>query len=180
MKRGFEKSMIFYTRYPSPAGPLLLTAEEDALTGIWFGREPGPEMLRQDAHPVLKQAASWLDGYFRTEAPPLDFPIAPRGTEFQQRVWKILLAIPWGQVRSYGSIARELAEDLGKETMSAQAVGNAVGRNPISILIPCHRVVGSQGQLTGYAGGLDKKILLLQQEGWLVENGRIRRGNSSS
>ncbi len=172
--------MIFCTQYASPAGPLLLTAEGDALTGLWFDREPGPEMIRQDAHPVLMQAAAWLDGYFQGEAPSLDFPLAPRGTDFQQRVWAILLTIPWGQVRSYGSIARELAQSLGKEKMSAQAVGSAVGRNPISILIPCHRVVGSQGHLTGYTGGMDNKILLLQQEGWRIEKGRIRRRSSIS
>ena len=95
--------------------------------------------------------------------------MAPAGTNFQRQVWRILLTIPLGQTRTYGSIAREMAGLLGKEKMSAQAVGGAVGRNPISILIPCHRVVGTGGQLTGYASGLDKKAWLLRHEGWLKE-----------
>ncbi len=167
--------MVFYRQYPSPVGLLLLTAENRRLTGLWINREPEPGAVPSDTHPVLCQAAAWLDAYFRGEEVPVSIPLDLQGTAFQKQVWRILLTIPLGEVRSYGSIAREIAAALGKEKMSAQAVGNAVGRNPISILIPCHRVVGSQGQLTGYAGGLDKKILLLEHEGWLVEDDKVRK-----
>lgn len=152
---------MYVSLYDSPVGGLLLTCTDQALTGIYMNR-PVPE--RQDDHPILRQTSLWLDGYFRGEDVPASVPLAPAGTVFQQQIWRILLTIPYGQTRSYGSIAREAAAGLGKEKMSAQAVGQAVGRNPISILIPCHRVVGSNGNLTGYAGGLDKKIWLLNHE----------------
>ena len=117
------------------------------------------------AHPVLCKAAAWLDGYFEGRVEPVPVPLAPSGTAFQQRVWKRLLQIPYGNVITYGDIAREMERETGRR-MSAQAVGGAVGSNPISILIPCHRVVGAGGKLTGYAGGLDKKTWLLCHEGW--------------
>lgn len=160
---------MYITRYPSPVGELLLTSDGSSLTGLWMSA--GPEGgIRQDDLSVFSQTRQWLDAYFRGEDPdPQAVPLAPAGTDFQQRVWQILLAIPKGQTRTYGSIAREMAGLLGKEKMSAQAIGGAVGRNPISIIIPCHRVVGAQGQLTGYAGGLDKKVWLLRHEGWLKE-----------
>ena len=159
---------MYYAEYPSPLGTLLLTCEENALTGLWMNRQAPPEGRRED-HPVLKQICLWLDDYFRGEPGPILFPLEPEGTPFQKQVWQILLEIPYGQTRSYGDIAREMAGRLGKATMSAQAVGQAVGKNPISILIPCHRVVGAKGQLTGYAGGLDKKIWLLHHEKWRGE-----------
>lgn len=154
--------MVYFAEYDSPLGKLLLTCREEGLTGIWFDKEP-PEGLRRE-HPILCQTVRWLDAYFRGEDPAVEIPLAPKGTTFQQQVWQILLTIPYGQTRSYGSIAREIACIQGKEKMSAQAVGQAVGKNPISILIPCHRVVGTKGQLTGYAGGLDKKVWLLRHE----------------
>ena len=101
-------------------------------------------------------------------------PILPEGTAFQQQVWKLLLEIPYGKTRTYGDLSREIERLTGKEKMSAQAVGQAVGRNPISILIPCHRVVGAKGQLTGYAGGLERKIRLLRHEGLRLENNIVR------
>ena len=159
--------MVYYTEYASPVGKLLLTAEEGCLTGLWIQRE-APEGAVKDC-PVLEEAKRWLDGYFRGTAPAYTIPVNPKGTAFQKQIWEILLAIPYGQVRTYGDIAREMAGRLGKEKMSAQAIGQAVGRNPISILIPCHRVVGAKGQLTGYAFGLDKKIWLLRHEGWLQQ-----------
>lgn len=153
---------MYCTRYDSPVGTLLLTAEDSGLTGIYMNREI-PDQLHE--HPVLQQTVLWLDAYFRGEKPPEDIPLRPEGTVFRKQVWQLLMAIPYGKSRSYGELARELALMLGKEKMSAQAVGQAVGSNPISILIPCHRCVGAKGQLTGYAGGIDKKIWLLRHEG---------------
>ena len=157
---------MYSMQYDSPLGRLLLTCREDGLTGIRF-EEAGPE---QKDHPVLRQTAAWLDSYFRGDAPVAEIPLAPEGTPFQKQVWKLLLTIPYGQTRSYGEISRELAAVSGKKKMSAQAVGQAVGKNPISILIPCHRVVGAKGQLTGYAGGMERKIQLLHLEGRQIEN----------
>lgn len=114
---------------------------------------------------VLIKTKKWLDKYFNYEKPKTDeLPLAPIGSEFRQRVWKILCEIPYGEVTTYGDIAKRLIKDTGKTSISAQAVGNAVGHNPISIIIPCHRVIGANGNLTGYAGGLDKKIQLLKIE----------------
>lgn len=157
--------MVYYAEYESPVGTLLLTGDGKSLTGLWMDRKR-PEGA-SEGHPVLDGTMRWLDAYFLGRKPEVSLPLNPEGTEFQKQVWEILLAIPYGQVRTYGDIAREIAGRLGKEKMSAQAVGQAVGRNPVSILIPCHRVVGAKGQLTGYAGGLEKKVWLLRHEGWL-------------
>lgn len=157
--------MVYLAEYESPIGTLLLTADDTALTGIWMQRQL-PEGAAGES-PVLEAAKCWLDAYFQGRKPELSLPLNPEGTAFQKLVWQMLLVIPYGQVRTYGDIAREMAGWLGKEKMSPQAVGQAVGNNPISILIPCHRVVGAKGQLTGYASGLDKKIWLLQHERWL-------------
>ena len=151
---------MYVSRYDSPVGKLLLTCSDSGLTGLYLSRDAD----RQDTHPVFQQTATWLDAYFRGEDPPVTVPLALEGTEFQKMVWGILRSIPYGETRSYGSIAKELARLLGKEKMSAQAVGQAVGRNPVSILVPCHRVIGSNGALTGYAGGMEKKIWLLNHE----------------
>ncbi len=150
-----------YCEYPSPVGTLYLTADEGALTGVWMHPEKTEDL------PILSHAKAWLDGYFSGNPAEISFPLNPKGTAFQKQVWEILLTIPYGQTTTYGAIAREMAVRTGKEKMSAQAVGQAVGANPISILIPCHRVVGAKGKLTGYAGGLDKKERLLRHEGWL-------------
>ena len=152
---------MYSARYDSPVGTLLLTCTDSGLTGVYWNREL-PE--QQDDHPVLTAAKQWLDRYFRGEAPETDLPLCPEGTAFRRQVWQLLLQIPWGESRSYGSLAREMAALTGKERMSAQAIGQAVGSNPLSIIIPCHRVVGAKGQLTGYAGGIDKKIWLLDHE----------------
>ena len=149
-----------YCEYPSPVGTLYLTADEGGLTGIWMHPE------KTIVFPVLSQAKVWLDSYFSGKPTDISFPLNPHGTVFQKQVWDILLTIPYGQTTTYGAIAREMAVRAGKQKMSAQAVGQAVGANPISILIPCHRVVGAKGKLTGYAGGLDKKEWLLRHEGW--------------
>lgn len=159
---------MYAAQYDSPLGRLLLTCEDRGLTGIWFDREL-PNQSNPDGHSILRQTEAWLDAYFRRETPMVEVPLALEGTVFQKKVWQLLLDIPYGQTRSYGQLAQELAAALGKEKMSAQAVGQAVGKNPISILIPCHRVVGTKGQLTGYAGGLERKIWLLHHEGQQIE-----------
>ena len=157
--------MTYYLEYPSPVGTLLLTCDETGLTGLWMNKVPSDTALHGVDHPLLQRASAWLDGYFAERREQIPIPLNPAGTAFQQRVWKRLLEIPYGQVITYGDIAREIEQETGKR-MSAQAVGGAVGRNPISIMIPCHRVIGAGGKLTGYAGGLEKKICLLRHEGW--------------
>ena len=152
-----------YCEYPSPVGTLYLTADEGGLTGIWMHPE------KTENFPVLEQARNWLDAYFSGNPTDVDFPLNPKGTAFQQQVWQLLLTIPYGQTTTYGAIAREMAQRTGKQKMSAQAVGQAVGANPIAIAIPCHRVVGANGKLTGYAGGLDRKEWFLRHEGWLQD-----------
>lgn len=156
---------MYFTEYDSPIGTLLLTCRENGLTGLWMNRLPPEDGCRREDHPIFLEAKRWLDSYFRGENPPVTVPLAPEGTPFRQQVWQLLRDIPYGESRSYGDLARQMAAIFGKETMSAQAIGQAVGSNPISIFIPCHRVVGAKGQLTGYAGGIDKKIWLLRHEG---------------
>ena len=156
--------MLFLTHYASPLGPILLAADETGLTGLWFeGQKYFPSFLGVDYQeketPVLTETARWLDVYFSGKDPGFLPPLHPQGSPFRQAVWNILLTIPRGQTMTYGEIARRLS------VHSAQAVGGAVGHNPISILIPCHRVVGSDGSLTGYAGGVERKARLLQLEG---------------
>ena len=156
--------MLFLTHYASPLGPILLAADETGLTGLWFeGQKYFPSFLGVDYQeketPVLTETARWLDVYFSGKDPDILPPLHPQGSPFRQTVWNILLTIPRGQTMTYGEIARRLG------VHSAQAVGGAVGHNPISILIPCHRVVGSDGSLTGYAGGVERKARLLQLEG---------------
>ena len=156
--------MLFLTHYASPLGPILLAADETGLTGLWFeGQKYFPSFLGVDYQeketPVLTETVRWLDVYFSGKDPGFLPPLHPQGSPFRQTVWDILLTIPRGQTMTYGEIARRLG------VHSAQAVGGAVGHNPISILIPCHRVVGSDGSLTGYAGGVERKTRLLQLEG---------------
>ena len=129
---------------------------------------------------VLKQAKEWLDCYFRGEKMEISsLPLAPEGSEFRKAVWKILCEIPYGQVTTYGTIAKRIAAERKLEHMSAQAVGGAVGHNPVSIIIPCNRVIGADGSLTGYAGGIEKKIKLLQLEGLEIKNGMVLYKKSS-
>lgn len=163
--------MIVTDTYASPLGPLLLASDGEGLRGLWL---PGqkyyasglPETRREGPEdPVLLLAKAWLDDYFAGKAPALgELRLSPRGTGFQAAVWSLLREIPYGETRTYGALAEEAGKRLGRRT-SARAVGAAVGRNPISILIPCHRVLGAGGSLTGYAGGLDKKEWLLRHEG---------------
>jgi len=151
--------MDFCSKYESPMGPLWLTGQDNILTGLSF-EEPRGEYAPGTFHAVRR----WLDDYFRGIPQEMDFRIDPAGTSFQKVVWNILLEIPYGKTVTYGDLARAAATAMGKEKMSAQAVGQAVGRNPIAILIPCHRCVGANGKLTGYAYGLDRKAWLLKHE----------------
>ena len=124
------------------------------------------EPINNDQIEILQKTKNWLDRYFKGEKPDIkELSLKPQGSLFRQEVWKLLCEIPYGEVTTYGKIAKVVAQKLHKEKMSGQAVGNAVGHNPISIIIPCHRVVGTSGSLTGYAGGIDKKIALLKHEG---------------
>ena len=159
--------MIYTAHYNSPLGGITLTSDGMALTGLYFDGErdfPDLSAAHEKDLPVFGEAARWLDLYFDGSIPDFIPALAPAGTAFQQTVWAILRTIPYGATTTYGAIARRI-EQQEKKRMSAQAVGGAVGRNPISILIPCHRVIGADGSLTGYAGGLDKKEYLLGLEG---------------
>lgn len=161
--------MTFLQHYNSPLGGILLAADEIGLSGLWFdgqkyfARDLPAEHVEQNT-PVLSEAKRWLDIYFTGREPDFTPPLHPIGSVFRQAVWEILLQIPYGQTTTYGEIARQLAAKLGLPRMSAQAVGGAVGHNEVSIIIPCHRVVGTSGSLTGYAGGIDKKVKLLELE----------------
>ena len=161
--------MIFTQHYASPLGGILLAADGIGLTGLWFdgqkyfARDLPAERTEQETS-VLAEAKRWLDIYFSGREPDFLPPLHPIGSAFRQSVWEILLQIPYGETMTYGAIARRLAEKQGLSQMSAQAVGGAVGHNEISIIIPCHRVVGTNGSLTGYAGGIGKKVKLLELE----------------
>ena len=148
------------TIYPSPVGVLTLVGEGEALTGLWMENNLPKELPPMGHAPVFDRAATWLDRYFQGRPQKVDFDLKPTGTPFQKKVWQMLMTVPYGQTRTYGSIAKDLSD-----RMSSQAVGGAVGRNPISIIIPCHRIIGSNGKLIGYAGGLQAKEWLLRHEG---------------
>ena len=162
--------MIFTASYASPLGGIVLAADELGLTGLWFtgAKYFGaglPASAAKAETPILAETRRWLDIYFAGQCPAVLPPLHPSGSPFRRAVWSILLTVPYGETTTYGAIAQQLAAQRGLAHLSAQAVGGAVAHNPISIIIPCHRVVGTQGSSTGYAGGIDKKIWLLQQEG---------------
>lgn len=164
--------MYYRADYTSPIGPIMMASDGKDLVGLWmegqkyFCSTVKEEMIPRGDLPVFGAAKDWLDRYFAGEKPEIsELSLAPAGSAFRQEVWKLLCDIPYGEVTTYGEIGRKLAVKLHRPTMSGQAVGGAVGHNPISIIIPCHRVIGADGSLTGYAGGLDKKIKLLQLEG---------------
>lgn len=164
-----ENREIFTQHYTSPLGGILLAADACGLTGLWFDGQKYfggklPAACTEREIPVLAQTKRWLDLYFAGKKPDFLPPLYPAGSAFRQAVWALLLQIPYGQTTTYGALAKQLAAKLGRPRMSAQAVGGAVGHNAISILIPCHRVVGANGSLTGYAGGIDKKVQLLELE----------------
>ena len=173
-----------FAHYESPLGGITMACDEDGLVGLWFDRQkyfgqtassPLPEMtVGQKAKfdtislcPILEQTKEWLDVYFTGRQPSFTPPLHLNGSPFRMAVWQMLLDIPFGQTTTYGELARRIACEQGRTTMSAQAVGGAVGHNPIGLIVPCHRVVGCNGSLTGYAAGTERKLWLLRME----ENG---------
>ena len=167
--------MIYTWHYQSPIGGITLAGSTEALTGLWFDGQKYfgtalPEVREQKLLPIFDDTKHWLDIYFQGKDPGFTPPLSFDTTPFRQAVWNILLSIPYGHTMTYGEIADIVAKQSGLSKMSAQAVGGAVGHNPISIIVPCHRVVGTSGSLTGYAGGIDKKIKLLQLEKTDMQN----------
>lgn len=164
--------MIYTMKYTSPVGEILLAEKNGALMGLWIEGQtsslnPAKEtIVEKTDSSILNQTQEWLDAYFNGKRPAIsELKLCPEGSEFRQEVWNILCEIPYGEVTTYGEIAHRIARKRGLDRMSAQAVGGAVGHNPISIIIPCHRVIGTNGNLTGYGGGIEKKIKLLKHEG---------------
>lgn len=151
--------MLCCDKYDSPVGPLWLTGRNGVLTGLSF-ESPHEECVPGNFDAVK----CWLDDYFRGVPREIAFSMEPTGTPFQKLVWQLLLEVPFGQTKTYGQLAKQAARIVGNENMSAQAVGQAAGKNPIAIIIPCHRIVGAKGQLTGYAYGLESKAWLLNHE----------------
>lgn len=163
--------MYYKATYSSPLGEITLAADSESLIGLWiYGQKYyagliEDELTENHSLPIFNMTRNWLDNYFNGGKPEIyNLPLSPIGSDFRQSVWHELCEIPYGKITTYGDIAKRIAKQTGKTNMSAQAIGGAVGHNPISIIIPCHRVVGSNGSLTGYAGGIDKKIKLLELE----------------
>ena len=164
--------MTYTTSYSSPVGQLMLASEGESLIGLWlegqkyFAASVKDGLEENSGLPIFTVTKKWLDAYFcGLEPAASELPLAPRGSDFRKAVWEILCDIPYGHYITYGEIAKKMAARMNKAGMSSQAVGGAVGHNPISIIIPCHRVVGTNGSLTGYAGGLENKKKLLALEG---------------
>lgn len=164
--------MFYSTEYRTPVGAVTLVSDAERLVGLWnenhkyFAATVTGKPLDDSGQPVLVKACEWLDSYFAGERPPIsDLALAPRGTSFRTTVWNLLCEIPYGEVVTYGDIARKVATRQNRSSMSSQAVGGAVGHNPLSIIIPCHRVVGANRSLVGYAAGVSTKLALLQHEG---------------
>ena len=155
---------MYSTDYSSPLGEMLIASDGEAICGVWFyGQKHFPsteDFIKKDDLPVFSKAKGWLDDYFNKLNPQIDFEFNPEGSGFRRKVWRMLCEIPYGETVTYGEIASQISP-----TMSAQAVGGAVGHNPISIIVPCHRVLGAKGKLTGYAGGIERKMALLELEG---------------
>lgn len=157
--------MYFSTDYSSPLGEILIVSDGEAICGLWFYNQKyfkstvDDDLIKKHDLDIFKKATKWLDDYFDGLNPEIDFKLNPQGSDFRLMVWKILTEIPYGETITYGEIASKISP-----TMSAQAVGGAVGHNPIAIMIPCHRVMGTDGKLTGYAGGIDRKLELLKLE----------------
>lgn len=163
--------MKYKTYYNSPLGRIIIVGSETHITVVFFENSRysdvynEPNLIKNDDLPIFIKTKNWLNRYFNGENPdPKEIPTELHGSEFAMQVWEILKQIPYGQTVTYGEIAKKIAEQNGMKKMSAQAVGGAVGRNPISIIVPCHRVIGANGNLTGYAGGIDRKIKLLEIE----------------
>ena len=153
----------------TPLGEVRLRSDGKSLTGLWFIGQVNDAKFNSDIEikddlPIFEQVETWLESYFSGKQTPITIPLQPKGTNFQERVWQMLQEISYGETMTYGEIAQRIAKEKGVATYSAQAVGQAVGKNPISILIPCHRVLGKNGTLTGYAGGVHRKEQLLKLE----------------
>ena len=169
--------MIYTTYYNSPIGKILLATKDNKLIGLWIKGQKHylsnlkEEICENNNNELLIKTKKWLDRYFNNKKPNInELELNPIGSQFRKAVWKILCKIPYGNVITYGTIANIIAKQKGITKMSAQAIGGAVGHNPISIIIPCHRVIGTNGNLTGYAGGIDKKIFLLRHENVDIDN----------
>lgn len=162
--------MNYINKVKSPIGTLTIASDGKNLTGLWmeeqkyYGSTLDEKYEETSSLPIFVEVNKWLEQYFAGKNPKINFSLSPTGSDFRQMVWKILSDIPYGEVITYGDIAKKIAKKTGQKNVSAQAVGGAVGHNPISIIIPCHRVVGSNGSLTGYAGGIKKKTTLLELE----------------
>lgn len=162
--------MDYLHTYESPLGKIVVASDGENIVGLWFenGRYFAEglqkERQEQDDLPIFREADHWLDIYFSSKEPDFLPPLLVRGSDFRQRVCQLISQIPYGQTATYGELAQKIAKERGVEKMSAQAVGGAVGHNPISLMIPCHRVVGTNGSLTGYGGGIQRKVKLLQLE----------------
>ncbi len=162
--------MVYKHSYASPLGAITLACDGEAIVGLWFdGQRHFGSVLPEDAepgeHPLFAEAKRWLDIYFSGREPDFLPPLLYSSTPFRKAVCDIMLTIPYGRTMTYGEIAERIADEKGIAKMSAQAVGGAVGHNPISLMIPCHRVVGTNGSLTGYGGGIECKVKLLKLEG---------------
>ncbi len=171
--------MQYTTRIDTPLGDVLAASDGSAITGLWFEGQrrfartlEEPHETRDDL-PAFAELRAWLRTYFEGADPGPVPRCAPKGTAFQLAVWGQLAKVPYGTTTTYGELGSRVARELGKDTWSARAVGGAVGRNPISILLPCHRVVGSDGSLTGYAGGIERKVALLRLEGADMDGLRV-------
>ena len=170
--------MDYIHHYFSPLGGITITGDGEAVTGLWFDGQKtfagNPDTDREEKTlPIFKQTDRWLDIYFSGREPDFTPALSMRASDFRKAVWTALLSIPYGETMTYGEIARRIALERGIGRMSAQAVGNAVAHNAVSLIIPCHRVLGANGNLTGYAGGLERKA-------WLLEMEKGKRGNDLS
>ncbi len=168
--------MLYKDYYQSPIGKMTMATDGKRLKALWLTDQEyikyiDNEVSREGMNfPIFDETRAWLDAYFNGKQPDIrDLNLDPDGTDFRQRIWRLLMEIPYGEVTTYKDLGQAVAKELGKSTMSAQAVGGAVGANPISFIIPCHRVIGSDGSLTGYAGGSEAKIWLLEHEGFRIE-----------
>ena len=167
--RETENQMQYIQYYQSPASDMVMTGNHTSLTGLWFINQKDSipalsQEYKEQPLAVFDQTRKWLDIYFSGKEPDFTPPLSMEATPFRKMVWEILLTIPYGQTTTYGAIANKIAAGMGLARMSAQAMGQAVGHNPISIIVPCHRVIGADGNLTGYAGGIDLKVKLLTLE----------------
>ena len=169
--------MIYISHYKSPVGDILLASKNDKLIGLWIENQKHylsnfkEDLKETNDDKVINKTKKWLDRYFDGKNPDInELELEPIGSDFRKNVWKILIQIPYGTVITYNDIAKKIAKEKGIKRMSAQAIGGAVGHNPISIIIPCHRVVGSNGSLTGYAGGIHIKVYLLEHENVNMDN----------